>query len=192
VSLTAGQASFRDELATRTGLDPRVVTAWLLSEESGAAAASRQRSGNHNWLNIGPGRVYSSPQAGAAATAQLINGSGYYAGIRAAAKSGNAQAQLQAIAASPWDAGHYGGDGRNLRAVFGSASSSATAAGGRPAPSSAPSSSSSRGPWALRALLLLGLLGVGLVLVNAGVDRLFGINVARSTAHAAQAAALAA
>ena len=34
-------------------MDPHVVASWMLAEESGGAARSREAEGNHNWLNIG-------------------------------------------------------------------------------------------------------------------------------------------
>src|SRR5690348_1007941 len=51
--LTAGQQQFASRLAERTGLDPGVISAWLLAEESGDAAKSRQTANNNDWLNIG-------------------------------------------------------------------------------------------------------------------------------------------
>jgi hypothetical protein len=44
---------FARELASVSGLDRNVVIAWVLAEESGAAAEARQTAGNHDWLNIG-------------------------------------------------------------------------------------------------------------------------------------------
>ena len=40
--LTSGQQQFASRLAAQTGLDPSVISAWLLAEESGGAAQSRQ------------------------------------------------------------------------------------------------------------------------------------------------------
>ena len=51
--LTPGQAKFAGRLADLTGLDPRVVSAWELAEESGSAARGREAAGNFDWLNIG-------------------------------------------------------------------------------------------------------------------------------------------
>ena len=51
--LTSDQQQFASRLASDTGLDPSVVSAWLLAEESGGAAQSRQSQNNNDWLNIG-------------------------------------------------------------------------------------------------------------------------------------------
>lgn len=51
--LTSSQQQFASTLSADTGLNPGVVSAWLLSEESGGAAQSRQAAGNNDWLNIG-------------------------------------------------------------------------------------------------------------------------------------------
>src|SRR6185437_5592401 len=50
--LTSDQQQFASRLAAQTGLDPSVVSAWLLAEESGGAAQSRQAQNNNDWLNI--------------------------------------------------------------------------------------------------------------------------------------------
>ena len=76
--LTSAQQQFASRLATDTGLDPGVVSAWLLAEESGGAAVSRQGANNNDWLNIGytdsgtygsSGSEWSDPLAAADATA---------------------------------------------------------------------------------------------------------------------------
>src|SRR4029077_10824272 len=51
--LTQGQQQCTGRYAQQTGLDPRVVAAEVLNEESGQAARQRQQAGIHNWLNIG-------------------------------------------------------------------------------------------------------------------------------------------
>src|SRR5581483_9742409 len=51
--LTSGQQQFAERLAAQTGLDPGVIGAWLLAEESGSAATAREAAGNNDWLNIG-------------------------------------------------------------------------------------------------------------------------------------------
>ena len=51
--LVPNQAEFGARLVADTGLDPYVVAAWLLSEESAGAAQSRQAANNNDWLNIG-------------------------------------------------------------------------------------------------------------------------------------------
>jgi hypothetical protein len=81
--LTSSQQQFASELASQTGLDPSVVSAWLLAEESGGAAQSRQAQGNNDWLNIGytdsgtygsGDSVWSNPVTAADATAGWLKG----------------------------------------------------------------------------------------------------------------------
>lgn len=98
--LTSGQRQFVTELAARTGLDPQVIAAWCLAEESGGAAASREAQGNNNWLNIGwtdSGRygtadsIWSNPVAAADATAGWLKGQDTIPGY------GRASAGVQSI-----------------------------------------------------------------------------------------------
>ncbi len=81
--LTSGQQQFGAELAAQTGLDPGVVSAWMLAEESSGAAGSRQSANNHDWLNIGytdsgtygaQASVWSNPVTAADATAGWLKG----------------------------------------------------------------------------------------------------------------------
>ncbi|HWD73843.1 MAG TPA: hypothetical protein VG371_01805 [Solirubrobacteraceae bacterium] len=81
--LTSSQQQFASRLATDTGLDPGVVSAWLLAEESGGAAVSRQSANNNDWLNIGytdggtygsSASVWSDPTTAADATAGWLRG----------------------------------------------------------------------------------------------------------------------
>lgn len=125
-SLTPGQRRFARELAAQTGLNSRAISAWMLAEESGGAAQSRQAQSNHNWLNIGyfdsgPGaltknQAFRDPVRAAQYTAAFLKGQkgGAAQGIRDilhTAGEGPEQ-QLRAIAASPWASSHYGGAGR--------------------------------------------------------------------------------
>ncbi len=98
--LTPGQQQFATELAARTGLDPGVIAAWCLAEESGGAAASRAAQGNNDWLNIGwtdSGRygtadsVWSDPVSAADATAGWLRGQDTIPGY------GTASAGVQSI-----------------------------------------------------------------------------------------------
>ncbi|MGH2889761.1 MAG: hypothetical protein ACRDNJ_09040 [Solirubrobacteraceae bacterium] len=125
VSLTTGQQRFASRLAADTGLDPGVVTAWLLAEENGGAAVSRQSAGNNDWLNIGytdggtygaADSVWSDPVAAADATAGWLRGqdtipgygtaSGGIQAILQTAGQGPA-AQIAAIQGSGWASGGY-------------------------------------------------------------------------------------
>ena len=81
--LTSDQQQFASRLAAQTGLDPSVVSAWLLAEESGGAAQSRQSQNNNDWLNIGytdsgtygsADSVWSNPITAADATAGWLKG----------------------------------------------------------------------------------------------------------------------
>ncbi len=101
--MTPGQRQFATQLAAQTGLDPQVVAAWMLSEESGGAAASREAQANHNWLNIGwtdsgrygtAGAVWSDPVSAANATAGWLKGQDTVAGY------GRASAGVQSILTS--------------------------------------------------------------------------------------------
>jgi hypothetical protein len=98
--MTPGQRTFAMQLAAQTGLDPGVVSAWMLAEESGGAAQAREQQGNFNWLNIGwtdagrygtSGAVWSDPVAAANATAGWLKGQDTVAGY------GRASAGVQAI-----------------------------------------------------------------------------------------------
>lgn len=101
--MTPGQQQFATQLAAQTGMDPQVVAAWMLAEESGGAASSREAQGNHNWLNIGwtdsgrygtAGAVWSDPIAAANATAGWLKGQDTVAGY------GRASAGVQSILTS--------------------------------------------------------------------------------------------
>ncbi|HWD69145.1 MAG TPA: hypothetical protein VG293_03060, partial [Solirubrobacteraceae bacterium] len=81
--LTSSQQQFASTLSADTGLNPNVVSAWLLAEESGGAAQSRQAANNNDWLNIGytdsatfgsSDAVWSDPTAAANATAAWLKG----------------------------------------------------------------------------------------------------------------------
>lgn len=101
--MTPGQQQFATQLSAQTGLDPQVVASWMLAEESGGAATSREAEGNHNWLNIGwtdsgrygtAGAVWSDPIAAANATAGWLKGQDTVAGY------GRASAGVQSILTS--------------------------------------------------------------------------------------------
>ena len=124
-SLVAGQQQFGTRLAGDTGLNPGVVAAWELAEESGSAAQSRQAAGNNDWLNIGytdsgtygaGDGIWASPVSAADATAAWMKGAdaipGYgtaSSGVRAiAATAGQSpSAQIAAIQNSGWASSGY-------------------------------------------------------------------------------------
>ncbi len=129
--LTSGQQTFAAHLASLTGLDPRVVAAWELAEESGSAAQGRQAASNFNWLNIGyfdsgAGQIafvkqFGDPVSAAEQTARFLKGTwgGASTGIRGILSTVGKppEEQIMAIANSGWASSHYGG-GANLRATF--------------------------------------------------------------------------
>ncbi|MGH2886630.1 MAG: hypothetical protein ACRDPA_28725 [Solirubrobacteraceae bacterium] len=98
--LTSDQQQFASRLASDTGLDPSVVSAWLLAEESGGAAQSRQSQNNNDWLNIGytdsatygaSDSIWSDPVTAADATAGWLKGQNTIPGY------GTASSGIQAI-----------------------------------------------------------------------------------------------
>jgi hypothetical protein len=98
--LTSNQQQFASRLAADTGLDPGVVSAWLLAEESGGAAQSRESQNNNDWLNIGytdsatygsSDSIWSNPVTAADATAGWLKGQNTIPGY------GTASSGIQAI-----------------------------------------------------------------------------------------------
>jgi hypothetical protein len=98
--LTSSQQQFASRLAAQTGLDPGVISAWLLSEESSGAAQSRQARNNNDWLNIGytdsgtfgsSDSIWSDPLTAADATAGWLKGQNTIPGY------GTASSGIQAI-----------------------------------------------------------------------------------------------
>lgn len=129
--------SFIQQVAQATGLQPGVVAAWVRAE-SGAQGSGAY--GGFNYLNLtakgsagwsgvpitgsyasngGTGNfaTFGSVDDAAAETAWWIQHMSNYSGIRATAGK-PAPVQLAAIARSPWDAGHYGGNGQNLVGAY--------------------------------------------------------------------------
>jgi hypothetical protein len=123
--MTTGQQQFASRLAADTGLDAGVIGAWLLAEENGSAAASRQAANNNDWLNIGytdsgtygsGDSIWSDPTAAADATAGWLKGQntipGYgtaSGGIQAILSTAGQtpQAQIAAIQNSGWASSGY-------------------------------------------------------------------------------------
>ena len=123
--LTSDQQRFAARLASDTGLDPGVVSAWLLAEESGGAAVARQSSDNNDWLNIGytgggtfgaGDSVWSDPVSAADATAGWLKGQSTIPGYGTASSgiqailhtAGQApSAQITALQGSGWAASGY-------------------------------------------------------------------------------------
>lgn len=110
-------AAFANAIAAATGLDPRVVYTWAQEETGGHPYA-----GGHNWLNlrpypgdpyvgVSPGgfEEYASVQQAEQATIRRLR-QPFASGILAS-RGQPPQSEIAAIAASDWDAGHYGGPG---------------------------------------------------------------------------------
>ncbi|MGZ4183277.1 MAG: hypothetical protein ACXVUL_21665 [Solirubrobacteraceae bacterium] len=106
--MTTGQQQFASRLAADTGLDPGVIGAWLLAEENGSAAGSRQAANNNDWLNIGytdggtygsGDSIWSDPTTAADATAGWLKGQNTIPGYGTA--SGGIQAILSTAGQSP-------------------------------------------------------------------------------------------
>jgi hypothetical protein len=125
--LTSAQQSFASRLAADTGLDPGVVSAWVLAEESGGAAVSRQSANNNDWLNIGytdsatygsADSVWSDPVAAADATAGWLKGQNTIPGYGTASSGVQAilstagqppSSQISALQNSGWASSGYPG-----------------------------------------------------------------------------------
>jgi hypothetical protein len=123
--LTSDQQQFASRLASDTGLDPGVVSAWLLAEESGSAASARQGQNTHDWLNIGytgsgtygaSDSVWSDPTSAADATAGWLKGQNTIPGYGTASSgiqsilstAGQApQQQIAALQGSGWSGSGY-------------------------------------------------------------------------------------
>ena len=123
--LTPDQQQFAARLAANTGLDPSVISAWLLAEESGGARQSRQAQNNNDWLNIGytdsgtygsSDSIWSDPTTAADATAGWLKGQNTIPGYGTASSgiqgilstAGQpAAAQVAALQNSGWASSGY-------------------------------------------------------------------------------------
>lgn len=120
------EVQFLTSVSKQTGIDPRVIQAWMQQEGAYAPGGT----GNFNYLNLRPypGDPYSGVSSGdfeqfssvadaiAATVARLKQP--FAAPILAAAGK-TPSAQIAAIASTGWDSGHYGGmGGINLKNTF--------------------------------------------------------------------------
>jgi hypothetical protein len=123
--LTSDQQIFASQLSADTGLNPGVVSAWMLAEESGDAAQSRQSAGNNDWLNVGytdgsvsgaGDAVWSDPVSAANATAGWLKGQATVSGYGTASASiqgilesvgQTPQSQIAALQSSGWASSGY-------------------------------------------------------------------------------------
>jgi len=129
-SPTTARGFFVARVAQLTRLDPNVINGWVQAESGNQP--SGDLSGHFNFLNLKTGNraqgysgvpllgneqggfaMFSSVNDAATETAWWINNMGNFSGIKSAAGK-PVGVQLAAIAQSPWDAGHYGGNGQNL------------------------------------------------------------------------------
>lgn len=121
--LTTDQAHFVVSVSQATGIDPRVLVAWL--EQEGADAPNG--TGGYNYLNLRATRTdghtgvspkgfaqFSNVNAAISATITTLNEPQNRIIINAAKSKPTPGQQIAAIAASPWDSSHYGGKGQTL------------------------------------------------------------------------------
>jgi peptidoglycan DL-endopeptidase CwlO len=123
--LTSNQQQFASTLAADTGLNPAVVSAWVLAEESGSAAQTRQAQNNNDWLNVGytdggsygtSDTIWSDPVSAANATAGWLKGQSTIPGYGAAGSGVESilqtvgqtpEAQITALQQSGWASSGY-------------------------------------------------------------------------------------
>jgi hypothetical protein len=110
--LTPSAEMVADGLSEKTGLDINVVRAWVAHE----SAWGRSPAGAYNFLNLrdpngGWAQFSSADDAVNAYYAQLQRGKAFgYPAILTSSRN-SPQYQISTIAASKWDASHYGGTG---------------------------------------------------------------------------------
>lgn len=118
--LDNNQAAFVEGVSKGTGIDPRVVIAWIQQE----GAFKSGGTGGFNYLNITPFAgdkragvsaggfsQFNNVQDSIVATNALLHQPQYGPIIATARSKPTPKQQINAIAASPWDANHYGGSG---------------------------------------------------------------------------------
>lgn len=111
----AGAAS---QASSLTGLNSNVILAQWIAE-NGYTVPKNNNFGNIMIPGTNTVQTYPTIAAGVAAYANFLKNNSNYAGIMSSA-GGTPTNQLAAIIASPWDEGHYGGDGSNLTNVYNS------------------------------------------------------------------------
>lgn len=121
MALNKDQVQYLVTVSMATRIDPRVIIAWMAQE----GAFSGKESGKYNYLNImdashHPASFASSSEA-AKATIQTLRMPQYKTVLGMALAKPTPKQQIAAIAASPWDQSHYGGNGGiNLQKTFAS------------------------------------------------------------------------
>lgn len=125
--LNQDEAHFLASVSQATGIDPRVLAAWMYEE----GAFKKGGTGGFNYLNIRPTATdghtsvssggfsqYPDVNAAISATVQVLNQPNMKIILATAQTRPTPQKQITAIAASPWDKGHYGGAGQTLIATI--------------------------------------------------------------------------
>lgn len=128
MALDNNQARFVVGVSRATGLDPRVLVAWIQQEGANAPDGT----GGYNYLNLskGNGNVgevstskrfanFGNVDASIESTVRRLNNPFARPILATARARGNPSQQIAAIAATGWDAARYGGPGGpNLRNTF--------------------------------------------------------------------------
>jgi hypothetical protein len=125
--LNNDEAHFLASVSQATGIDPRVIAAWMFEE----GAFKKGGTGGFNYLNLRPTAVdghtsvssggfsqYPDVNAAISATIQVLHQPNMKIILATAQTRPTPQKQITAIAASPWDSGHYGGAGQSLIATI--------------------------------------------------------------------------
>lgn len=126
--LDTNQVNFVVGVSKATGIDPRVIIAWMKAE----GAYTKGGTGGYNYLNIRPFAgdkhintssagfsQFGNEQDAIAATVSVLNQPNMRMITSTAKTKPTPKQQIAAIAASPWDANHYGGNGGvNLQNTF--------------------------------------------------------------------------
>ncbi len=115
-TIPAELSNYAAQASYLTKLDKNVILSQWIAE-NGWTVPKGYNFGNI--MSNGKPVVYASATDGLTAYASLINSGSYYDKVRASVTD-TPTAQLKAIASSPWDAGHYGGDGSTLTNVYNS------------------------------------------------------------------------
>jgi len=166
-------SNYATQASSLTGLNKSVILAQWISENgwkvpTGYNFGNIMKPGTHTL------ETYSSGSAGVQAYANFLKNNSNYNGVMATAGS-TPESQLKAIVASPWDAGHYGGDGSLLTNVYNSVTGASIVPGSF-APTTTSATTGSGTPGALNFLsmgtdkIISGFwLVVGVVVVFFGV-----------------------
>lgn len=119
-------AQLAQSVTSAIGLDRNVVLAqwnaeegigsanWPSNNPAGIRPGNRSVDAMSTGVNGAGFDIFPTPAAGAQAYATLYKTDSNYVNVRNAIKTGSPLAELNAIIQSPWDAGHYGGDGHKL------------------------------------------------------------------------------